>query len=296
MEVIGEYLYYTIPSAHTKLGFICQNFITGAGRLGSFTDNANWNGAMVAMALPLIYFLRSTNRLGIVPTVIAFVALLTGLVLSASNTAVIATVAGAVIFCVAARVGPRPSVLLLAFAVSVGVITSHGFTLPQAFDKRVAGAMKSGDIDEAGTFAGRMKLIDEAWDVVKRTPIIGLGANQYRIKSIYGAPVHNTYLLLWAEGGIASLLGWVGMLLLLAAASLNVLLRDRFRGALGLAVLGVFLVNTNCTPHMYARLWCVPLAAAMAIVLTVPKRQAGRRQEEQPPAGLLSDLRHQPAG
>ncbi len=296
MEAVGGLLYYLIPSAHTKLNFICFNFISGAGRLGSFTDNANWNGAMIAMALPLVYYLRSTNRLGIVPTVIAIATLLMGLMLTASNTGIISTLAGALIFCLVARVGPRPSILILVAAITVGVMTSDGFTLPQAFNKRVAGAMESGDIDEAGTFVGRMKLIEEAWNVVERTPVIGLGANQYRVKSIYGAPVHNTYLLLWAEGGLASLLGWVGMLLVLAAASLNALLRDRFRGALGLSVLSVFLVNTNCTPHMYARIWCVPLAAAMAIVLIEPKRQARRRQEDQPPTELLGDLGQQPAG
>ena len=42
---------------------------------------------------------------------------------------------------------------------------------------------------------------------------------------------------------------------------------DRQAAALGLSVLSTFLIFSVASPHMYARMWMVPLVLALVIVL-----------------------------
>ena len=53
----------------------------------------------------------------------------------------------------------------------------------------------------------------EAYDLTRRTIFVGLGADQYRTISAHDTPVHNTYLLLLAEGVLMSLIGHVGLII-----------------------------------------------------------------------------------
>jgi hypothetical protein len=84
------------------------------------------------------------------------------------------------------------------------------------------------------------------------------------------------YLLLWAEGGVLSLLGWIGMMLVLLAGAALVLARDRLASALALSVLSTFLITSTASPHMYARVWLVPIFIAMAFVFEAMGRPAER--------------------
>lgn len=75
------------------------------------------------------------------------------------------------------------------------------------------------------------------------------------------------YLLLWVEGGFVALLGWLAMMAAALAIVLAAFYRDRLSGALGLTVLMSFLVFSAASPHMYARLWAVPVLLALAIAM-----------------------------
>src|SRR3546814_6239292 len=79
-----------------------------------------------------------------------------------------------------------------------------------------------------------MDLIREAWGIVEDTMIVGLGVDQYRTISFADTPVHNMYLLLWAEGGLLALLGWLLLMTISALVAIGVYQYDRQAAALGL--------------------------------------------------------------
>jgi O-antigen ligase len=160
--------------------------------------------------------------------------------------------------------------MLLGIAALAGAMTLTGVALPPAFQNRVATALVQGDISQAGTFAGRMELVREAWEIVGDTTFVGLGVDQYRVVSADRAPVHNIYLLAWAEGGLLSLFGWLVMMFVPLSIAVRRFAADRAAAALLIAVMLTFVIVSNAAPHMYARSWVVPLILAMGIALTQP--------------------------
>ncbi len=93
------------------------------------------------------------------------------------------------------------------------------------------------------------------------TLLLGFGADQYRVFSYIGQPVHNIYLLLWTEGGLIAALGFVVMCLSVVGPALSA---RRVKDGLPyticiVATLAAFLAMGNGMPHMYGRFWPVPL-------------------------------------
>lgn len=273
MNLFGAFIVFTyhgtFSQAHDLLG---RDFLTGGRRLGAFTGDANWNGAMLAMAVPIVFYLRSKREISNLLTTVWLAVLVLGVVLTASFTAFIGCVAAIMIFFAAGGIRVRPRTLLLivaALALSAIVYFGNGGALPKIFVDRVGNAISNGDIDEAGTFVGRMALIREAWDIVGHHLLIGLGADQYRVVSVYQAPVHNMYLLLWAEGGLFAMFGWILMQAVMLAAAVKAYARDHVAAALTLSVATTFLISSTASPHMYARLWGVPILLALAVSIEV---------------------------
>lgn len=270
MEVIGIIVYFTFTGsfddARSILGL---DFISGSGRLGSFATDANWNGAVISMALPFVLYLGSKGLIRQWQTVAAFAILVFALTLTASFTAFGASCVAVTLFLLAGGLRIRPGSMLCALALllTVGGMGLAAFGLPQVFQKRVASAIETGDLSEAGTFQGRLGLIQGAWQRVGSSMALGVGADQDRVVSPLRAPVHNMYLLLWVEGGFFSLLGWLMMMAAGLSVTLAAFMRDRQRGALALTVLSSFLLFSTASPHMYARLWAVPVLLAIAIAL-----------------------------
>jgi O-antigen ligase len=271
MELFGIAVYFLSSGGyedHQKLGL---DFISGARRLGAFPGDANWNGAYIAMCLPFVVYLRGKRQIpGWVALLVAAV-LIEALLLAASVTAILsASIAVAAILLVGGR--RLPIWPVVAGIAGFAAYLALGLPLPQAFGTRVAPAIDRG-IDSAGTFSGRYDLMREAWQMVGDTTFVGLGFDQFRQFSAHGAPVHNMYLLLWSEGGTLALFGWLAMLGMLVASAISVMRHDRMTAALALSVVAVFAVSSNASPHMYARLWMVPVAMAMAFVFEISHRK-----------------------
>ena len=273
MNLFGVIVYFTyfgtFEDARALFG---QDFLSGGRRLGAFTGDANWNGAVLAMAVPFVIFLRAKALVGNVLAVAWFCVILLGIMLSASFTAFISAVAAIAIFVLVGAVRPSPRMLLSSVSglvFSAVLFVELGLSLPRTFVERVGNAIHNGDISEAGTFEGRMLLMREAWGVVEHHLLVGLGADQYRVVSTYQAPVHNMFLLLWAEGGLLSLLGWIVMLAVLFATAVKAFSVDRLATALTLSVGSTFVIASMASPHMYARLWAVPVLLAVAVSLQV---------------------------
>ncbi|WP_426170208.1 O-antigen ligase family protein [Sandarakinorhabdus sp. DWP1-3-1] len=265
MEVFGIAVYVLIDGSFEENRRFGLDFISGSRRLGVFLSDANWNGAVIAMTVPFVLFLAARRQLSQRAAALLLLVFLVGGVLAASVSALACGLTGVAMMMLAGGLRPPPK-LIAAGVAGVAIYAATGNGLPAAFGARVLPALESGDLANAGTFSGRLALMQEAWRIVGDTMFVGLGADQYRVVSASGAPVHNVYLLLWAEGGIAALVGWLVMLLVLLGIAAAALRRDRLAGALGLAVTMSFIVSSIASPHMYARMWVVPVLLAVALI------------------------------
>lgn len=265
MELVGILVYAFYDASYQEMRTVLgQDFISGNRRLGVFATDANWNGAVIALTLPFVFFLASRRVISLPWAIAACAVLLPALVLTASFTAFSSMVLATLVFVATGVVRPRLWMVLLVVALGIGAAQS-GVQMPDVFQKRVGDAIVSGDINEAGTFDGRVVLMEDAWRRAGDHLLIGLGVDQDRVVSKLHAPVHNMYLLIWVEGGLLALAGWLGMVLAFLSTAIRAFRHDRLASALALSVLATFLIFSSASPHMYARLWAVPVLIALAI-------------------------------
>jgi hypothetical protein len=256
--------FFTFRDTSDLLGW---DFITGLGRIGAFSGNANWNAACIGFALPILLNAYQHSRIGAKAALLCAVPLIWGLFATASVTGLAATSLAMLLYFGAGT----PAMLLrfgLPLALLGGIYVGTGMPLPAAFEQRVGSALSTGNLNEAGTFEGRSALAKEAWKAADRTILVGLGADGFRRASVHGMPVHVLPLLILTEGGIWSALGLAVMIATLAAATLRMLGGDRSDAAMAIAILTVFVVFMFAMPHMYARLWIGPLILALGLGLT----------------------------
>jgi O-antigen ligase len=295
MELVGILVYFTysgsFEEARATLGL---DFLSGSGRLGAFATDANWNGATISMALPFAFYLRARRVISLWQMLVIAGVLLYALLLSASATA-FGSMVVAILFFVLFGDRPIRAYVLggLVGIVALGIVlNSVNVTLPAVFQKRVANALETGDIAEAGTFEDRLGLAKDAWQRVGDHMFVGVGVDQDRVISPAGAPVHNMYLLLWVEGGFLALVGWIAMIGVGGVIGFTALKRDRLAGALALSVLATFLLFSAASPHMYARLWAVPVLLALAIALHGGEADLRRRTGRALSSRRMRALRH----
>ena len=83
------------------------------------------------------------------------------------------------------------------------------------------------------------------------------------------APLSICHLLLWVEGGLPALIGWLMLPQIIVLMAFWTFVRPggRLVGATTLAVVTVFLLAATGNSHMYARFWVVPLHLCMALLM-----------------------------
>ncbi|GMN04237.1 O-antigen ligase family protein [Erythrobacter sp. MTPC3] len=245
------------------LALMGKGFLTGNGRVGAMTGEPNSNGAMIAYALPMLFYCIQKRTIPLGIGLICGAMLVWGLLASGSFTGFAASVIAVSVFLVVSGLG-----LFLRFAVvavvGAGLFVASGLPLPETFEDRVAGAISTGDLSQAGTFTDRSKLIEEAWQKADDHVFIGQGVDQYRVESFYGAPVHELHLLIWNEGGAIAFVGLLMLLLILIGGALSAITKSRMEGAMILAVVAVFMVYSFSIPHMYSRQWILPVLLAIS--------------------------------
>jgi hypothetical protein len=130
------------------------------------------------------------------------------------------------------------------------------FLIPDVFQRRVIRLIYSRDYSSAGSFLERVDRIYEALLIIDRDVLFGIGADGYRDI----APlVHNTFLLVFAEGGIFALLGFLLLLLSVSISAVKLWLINYSLGVAAVAVISVFALNALTTNHLYGRHWIIPL-------------------------------------
>lgn len=280
MQLFGAFVYFAFAdmSFWSLRAVFGHDFITGGRRLGAFVGDANWNAAIVGMSLPFVVHLMGVKLLPTVTGLALFGTLGLGIILSGSFTGFTSSMLALLIYALVARLYPGWRVLIIS-GILVAAYLLAGGPLPEAFAARVAPALANQNLDQAGTFLGRWELITEAWEMTGKTSLVGLGVDQFRVVSMHGAPVHNMFLLIWTEGGLPALAGWLGLLMIQVAIACVALGYDRRAAGLSIAVMTVFLIQSTASPHMYARLWLVPvmIAAGFAMAATQGPAAAARR-------------------
>lgn len=252
LDLHGIITFYTVgyvPGAVT---------VTGGKRLATLVGDANAAGCLNAMAIVASLWLRSIKRLPVLPFVGFFAVMVVALVLTSSNTGLIATTVGILVYMTLTfRVGLLVKLLPLAVVAALFLQFGGVDYLPATFQKRVMPAVVSGDLSEAGTFDDRSALMVEALHLIGQRGVtwLGIGADQFRLYSVQEAPVHNSYLLVWSEGGILSLAGWVllstiGMILWMLAWRAGIAAQSRT--AVFVYYL-VFVAMASANAHIYQR-------------------------------------------
>jgi hypothetical protein len=265
------------------------SFVTGNGRLAGFTGNPNTGAQVIALTCPLAAYLWLSGRMPAYCALPLLLVFALALVLASSNSGIAMTGVSMLVFLLLLRDIRILGRALAGLAICVGLVFVWGsYWLPATFEQRVLSAVRSGSLDEAGTYEDRVALMREAIDMVDETMLVGLGVDQYRVISRYGAPVHNTYLLIWTEGGLPALIGWLGLMTMILLGPLFVARRQPLVAATGFAIGLVFLMVGFTTGHMYARYGIVPLQLAMALVLA--SAMPVQRAPPYPHPGAAGDL------
>jgi hypothetical protein len=248
-------------------------FVSGSGRLLGFVERDNECGSLYALTVPMVLSMGATRTMHPIVALSAILLLGYGIMLTGSNTALYSMLFGLGIFALASLTAKRifqaaVCILLLWAAISVPAVRD---LLPAVFQKRVLVGLEAGDLNEAGTFADRVLLIKEAIRLGGNALLLGYGADQYREISSWGAPVHNLYLLIWNEGGLFALAGFVTMLL---GGAITVVVAWRSAGGSAAAICGfsavaLFAMLVNAVPHVYGRFWAAPVILSLAPAITL---------------------------
>ncbi len=247
-----------------------HTFITGSGRLASFTGDPNNLASLISLTTPLLLYLWLSKSLSNLLFICIFVSFAIGLIMTSSNGGLLSTaLAISCFFLFAGNVRWMVQGALLV-CIAVLLVATVGYDyLPEVFQERVLQGIESGTIDQAGTFQDRMAIITEALEELDDSLILGIGADQYRNFSYWKYPVHNQYLLVWVEGGTIAIIGW--MLILMTIALVGVRSYQQPIGSRGaalvLSVTMVYALIANTTTHLYARSWILPALLAMGLVL-----------------------------
>ncbi|QFU10330.1 O-Antigen ligase [Rhodobacteraceae bacterium THAF1] len=255
------------------------NFVSISGRLRGVVERSNEAAALGAMALVAVLYLGAERQIRRTIVLPAAAVILYGIFLTASNTGLFAAGIGAAVYTALQRTRRHIGNMLLLVAMGVLVIAVFGTDiLPASFMNRVAGALTSADLSQAGSFDGRMELVQEGWDKAADHLFIGIGADGYRYISRFDQPVHNTYVLMLVEGGALSLAGLVMMFAGTAMLGIaRTLYRPtRNRGAFVLAMALICLLVLNAFAHVFARFWIVPVVLVIALAVSGSDYPHGR--------------------
>ncbi len=250
-------------------------FISGNGRMSGLIERENAAGVLGAVAIVFTLWLYILRYFSVTSFVVAGIVILYGILLTGSNTGFLLVCAGVLTLSLLAGSIRLVFVVVVVGSALVFFIYQWGEVfLPEVFQKRVLGAITNRDIGQAGTFEDRLLLIREALSIARESIWIGLGVDQHRVISAYGAPVHNTFILTLTEGGILSLTGLVFLMITASFIGWKALrLNARLPGALSLTYVFLFALILNGFTHVYARFWAVPLLLALAVSVRLPSRE-----------------------
>jgi hypothetical protein len=241
-------------------------FLTPTGRVGAMSGEPNPNAAICAFAFPFLINVVQRRDMSWKLALPCGIAIVWGLLASGSFTGFAASAIAVAIVLAMTGMGTLVRVGIPFVLVATAYIYLGG-PVPEIFGERVIQALVTGDPSKAGTFPGRSVVLMEAWDLAEGNILVGLGADGYRHVSKFGIPAHIIHLLVLNEGGIIAFLGLELMLAVMVVIAFSIYRENRVDGAMCLAVVAVFLIFTMSIPHMYTRVWIVPVFLAFGCAM-----------------------------
>lgn len=275
MESFGIAVSLTMTHAQAAAIF-SEDFLAGNGRLSSFASEPNWNGSLIALTSPLLIYAYTSRLIPLWAVTIIAPILAWALLLSASFTGFAAAMIAmsiTLLFIGARYFGG----VLLVVGVAASIFVTSGAPLPSVFEKRVGTAISDGNIEEAGTYKGRVRLIKLAWQDSEHTLVVGLGVDQFRKTNVIQQPVHNLFLLMLVEGGFLSISGLLLLIALLLWMPLSRFRYHRAAAGVALSVITVFIIYSQSSPHMFSRMMIVPVLLSLMILYGSKPQPARKR-------------------
>lgn len=253
----GVYLYYTVPAYILRQDY---DVVSGS-RMGSLLGNPNAFAKGISATLFVLFSLAAAGRVKLLSVGLYSILSAFGLMVASSFGGILsglmAYVMGSVIF------GRRGVVWIGVGAIGVVSIFSLGLvSVPEIFVERVFPVLEGRNIEEAGSFSRKVSLWNEAVDFMDDALIVGLGADEYVNQTLLENKVHNTYLLLFAEGGAIAFFGFLLMLgALVAPAVRDCLVKGSMRryALLFIGAWALFLLSCLTNVHVYGRAVLFPL-------------------------------------
>lgn len=239
-----------------------QNILIGFRRMGSFTG-ATGLAKSISVLIILTYFMYSLAYYNIKKVIFMNIIFIIGLIYASSFggiiTSLISYVAILTLFLINNKTKFLQKLLslvsgLLIIFISFFVLIKLNFQ-ESIFYNRVVKVLFDADYEEAGSAEVKIYLMNAALTIIKENFLFGIGSGNFLAQTIYKQSVHNSYLILWVEGGILPLIGFLILLILFFIMSMKVKGNRKYI----LLTMGLVLViNSFTNTHFFPRFIFVP--------------------------------------
>lgn len=166
--------------------------------------------------------------------------------------------------------------LLLLLSGGLDFILTNLLELPfmKTFSRRVLPVLMSKNFEAAGSYSHKTWLMSEGIRLISENPIIGVGTRQFVDKIPGDITMHNSYLLLWVEGGIISFIGFAALLIYIFFISLNsfLVLRDRLSISMNIVITG-FAISSYTNNAVYDRSNLLIIILLFSLLASTIKRR-----------------------
>ncbi len=257
--IIAVILYYFFPTAP-----ITDQLSQGNGRMYSLLENPNTFGKIISTVIPWVLALivinsKFKNR---VFYLLILILCVLGLMTASSFGAIISSLLGISSFFILVIIFSKNIVNTTKILISILIpliivfyITS--LTIPEIFYTRILETDSS-----MGSLEIKKELMIEAIDIISMNFFSGIGFGNHPSVSNFNVNVHNTYLLIFSEGGLIAFLGFILILFGILMKFIRVIAsvkysKDKILMAGIISSYVAFLVNLFTNTHIYGSVWWI---------------------------------------
>jgi len=270
---IGGCFYICFPSIYARL--VEAGIFIMQVRLGSFIG-PNGMAKTIAMTMPFILF-KFQDGESYKTSLLLFLVFVFGLIGAASIGGVFSTLLGIIMYLILApnRTSNLPkfiSIILITVALFYCLNQSSYFSqsIIRSF-RRVSIPISERSLEAAGSSTEKIALAKEAVAKIAISPLIGIGSHQFVEKTNLMEPVHNTYLLLWVEGGLLSFIGILIIVFSAVSYAWRVYRKGKNKQDITCASLVfttsfVYATNLLTNTNSYSRFEILPVILTMALL------------------------------
>jgi len=205
--LIGIFIEYAFNSIYLDL--IKQGFFIGRIRFGSFLGS-NGLTKTIALCIPMIFLLMSNKGIKKFELWLIIIVFTIAIIKASSIGGTIATIIAIILSIVFTKNRKTRKVFIfigIIAAISLLLIIATQKININTFSNRVVENLLSGDLESAGSYTLKMAIMKEAFQKILTSPFVGFGRGSFMEANIYNQTVHNTYLIIWLEGGLIALAG-----------------------------------------------------------------------------------------